>query len=131
MRLLLDTHVAIWAATGAPTLPSRWLDEIENGADEVAVSVASLWEIAIKNSLDERRGSRFDLTFDQAVVNFEEGGYRRLPISIEAMREVEQMPRHHGDPFDRLIVATAVTDGWRLLTHDRQLTAYGPAVILL
>lgn len=130
MRLLLDTHVAVWAVSKPAAVPQRWRDELEASSNEVAVSVATLWEIAIKNGLEGKRASRFDVTLDQAEVAFREVEFDVLPIGIAALREVERLPRLHRDPFDRLFVATALADGWRLLTHDKQLAGYGPAVIL-
>lgn len=131
MRLLLDTHVAVWAVSKPGALPERWRIALEDGANDIAVSVASLWEIAIKNSLEGKRESHFDVTFDQAVLAFDEVGFIVLPIGVASLREVGRLPHLHRDPFDRLFVATSIADGWRLLTHDKQLAAYGPTVILV
>ena len=131
MRLLLDTHVAVWAIAKPAAVPERWRSEIEEPSNRVAVSIAALWEIAIKNSLEGRRASHFDVTLDQALSAFEEVGFDVLPVGPSALREVGRLPHLHRDSFDRLFIATAIADDWRLLTHDRQLADYGPSVILI
>ena len=93
------------------------------------MSIGALWEIAVKNSLEDRRASHFDVTLDQAEAAFGAAAFEVLPIGLAALRELERLPHLHRDPFDRLFIATALGEGWRLLTHDRQLAAYGAVVI--
>lgn len=128
MRLLLDTHVAVWAVTGSRKLPSAATTMIADPINDVSFSMATLWEIAIKNATGR---SNLGLTSLQAAGEFAAADFQQLPIALRHIAEVEQMPRVHGDPFDRLIVATAKAEGMRLVTHDRTLGAYGDHVLLV
>ncbi|TPG20378.1 type II toxin-antitoxin system VapC family toxin [Sphingomonas koreensis] len=130
MRLLLDTHVAIWAVSSVETLPESVAAMIAEPANEVSVSMASLWEIAIKNSLGPRR-TAIGLSTAQAIEEFTAASFEVLPIEVRHALGVERLPHLHGDPFDRLLIATAEADTYRLVTHDRALAAYGDYVILV
>ena len=125
MNLLLDTHIALWALVDDPRLPVRARQLILSQDATVWVSAASLWEIAIKYSLG--RGD-MPLSGRQATGYFQEAGYRVLAITGEHTCEVETLPRHHADPFDRLLVAQARYEPMRLLTHDRQIAQYGECI---
>ena len=131
MRLLLDTHIAVWALTGSQKLSDAAAALIENSANEVVVSIVSLWEIAIKNNLPRPAREPFGVTLDEAESGFAELGLVRLAIEPRHLREVERLESRHGDPFDCLMVATAIADTYRLVTHDRQLAAYGDHVMLV
>lgn len=131
MRLLLDTHIAIWAVLDAPMLAPDARQWIQNPANDVAVSLASLWEIAIKNGLRRQSKGAIGLSVGMAGEEFAAASFDIQPFDIEVLQRVEQLPHHHGDPFDRLIVATAMTYGYRLLTHDQALAAYGEQVLLV
>lgn len=131
MRLLLDTHVAVWALIGSQKLSDMAAKLIENSANEVAISIVSLWEIAIKNNLPRPAREPFGVSLDEAEAGFAELGLVRLAIEPRHLREVERLGSHHGDPFDRLLIAIAIADTYRLVTHDRQLAAYGDHVILV
>ncbi len=110
MNLLLDTHVLIWWDEGHRLLePAR--QAIEE-ADTVFVSAASAWELAIKSGLGRLRPSR---TVREAV---EESGFLELPITFRHAERVATLPRHHRDPFDRLLVAQAEVEGLTLVTRD-------------
>jgi PIN domain nuclease of toxin-antitoxin system len=113
--LLLDTHVALWALTDDPRLSQRARALIEEPANDIVVSAASVWEIAIKHALG--RGD-MPISGDQALDWFRQAGYQLLPIAPEHAAAVEHLPDHHRDPFDRLLVAQATTEPLRLLTHD-------------
>jgi len=86
------------------------------------VSSASLWEVAIKHSLG--RGD-MPLSAEDAIRYFRESGYQFLPVEPEHAATIERLPPHHQDPFDRMLVAQAMTEPMRLLTRDAQLPAYG------
>ena len=105
MRLLLDTHVALWAITDSPSLQQKARELIESARIDVWVSVASVWEIAIKHSLG--RGD-MPISGKQALHYFGVSGYRILSIEPEHAAAVEDLPMYHADPFDRLIVAQAL-----------------------
>jgi len=128
VNLLLDTHVALWAITDSPRLSERARSLVADPANTVWVSVASLWEIAIKQCLG--RGD-MPITAEQGKAWFEQSGYRLLPIEAPHVLTVAQLPAHHNDPFDRLLVAQALTEPLRLITHDAQVASYSDTVILI
>ena len=126
MRLLLDTHVVLWALTDDPRLSQRARALIEDPANDVLVSAASVWEIAIKHALG--RGD-MPISGDQALDWFRQAGYQLLPIAPEHAAAVEHLPDHHRDPFDRLLVSQAIAEPLRLLTHDPLVLRYGDVAI--
>jgi PIN domain nuclease of toxin-antitoxin system len=129
--LLLDTHVAIWAVTGADALPASIAATIADPGNEVAVSMASLWEIAIKGSLAPSRRDSTGMSAEQAMEEFAAASFEIVPIEFKHVKCVESLPPFHRDPFDRLLVATALADTYRLVTHDRALAAYGDHVMVV
>ena len=125
MRLLLDTHVAIWATNMPEKIPARVREVMTRG--EVFVSVVSVWEIAIKHPL-----GRYDsppLSGHQAVIEFEGAGFSLLPVSAGHAAFVERLPSLHGDPFDRLMLAQAIMENMQFVTYDRHLSAYDVALL--
>lgn len=128
MRLLLDTHVALWAIADDPRLPGSVRQLIGDPANEIFVSVASIWEIAIKRAIG--RGT-MPVSSEDALDLFTRSGYRLLPIEAAHAKAVERLPPLHGDPFDRMLVAQAQAEPLRLVTHDRNVAAYGDTVILV
>lgn len=126
MNLLLDTHVALWAITDSPKLPQRARDLIQAPKTTVWVSAASIWEIAIKCGLG--RGD-MPVSGQDAVRYFQESGYRFLPLDVEHALAVESLPAHHQDPFDRILVAQALVEPMRLMTHDPLVARYSDTVI--
>lgn len=126
MNLLLDTHVALWAITDSPNLPQRARDLIESPKTTVWVSAANVWEIAIKHGLG--RGD-MPVSGQDAVRYFRESGYRFLPVEAEHAIAVEELPAHHQDPFDRILVAQALIEPLRLLTHDSRVALYSDTII--
>lgn len=121
MRLLLDTHLLLWAAGPSPHLssPARLL--IEDPDNELLFSAASLWEIAIKSA---RRRTDFrveQLPFRRNLLN---NGYRELAITGEHVVAVAGLPLLHRDPFDRILVAQSVIEGITLLTSDPLVAQY-------
>jgi PIN domain nuclease of toxin-antitoxin system len=128
LRRLLDTHIAIWAVTLDARLPEETRATIRDPSVEVFVSLASLWEIAIKNAFSKpRRGSTFPST-SQAADWFRQTGLEILPIKESHILALESLPLIHGDPFDRLLVAQAISEPMILITHDRRLSAYSDLV---
>jgi PIN domain nuclease of toxin-antitoxin system len=126
MNLLLDTHVALWAITDSPLLVDKARDLILAPRTTVWVSVASVWEIAIKHGLG--RGD-MPVSGQDALRYFQEAGYRMLAIAPEHAVAVEELPPLHGDPFDRILVAQALVEPMRLMTHDAQVARYSDTVI--
>ena len=126
MNLLLDTHVALWAITDNPKLPKKARDLIESPKSLVWISAASIWEIAIKHALG--RGD-MPVASQDAVRYFRESGYRFLPVEAGHAIAVEELPAHHQDPFDRILVAQALVEPMRLMTHDPMVARYSDTII--
>lgn len=126
MNLLLDTHVALWAITNSPKLSARARELITAPKSSVWISTATLWEIAIKHRLG--RGD-MPVSGTDALRYFQESGYRLLPVEPEHATATEDLPLHHQDPFDRLLVAQALTEPLRLLTHDAMVARYSDSII--
>lgn len=128
MRLLLDTHIAIWSLTDTTLLSRAALDMLRDPDNEVFVSAASIWEISIKHALGRRVGA---LPFGarEAIKNFNEIGYDFLAVSPEHAAAVETLPMHHADPFDRLLVAQAMSEPMRLVTSDPMVARYSETII--
>lgn len=123
MRLLLDTHVLIWAISNPGRLSISAQRAIASRENEVYVSVISPWEIAIKKS----RHRIEDLVALDPVLKDSE--FELLPVLLRHTRAIESMPHHHRDPFDRMLVAQAVVDGMTIVTADRKLTRYQVALL--
>lgn len=116
MRLLLDTHVLIWWDQGEPL--SKRCAEAIRAAEQVYVSAVSGWEIAIKASMGRIATTRHVAT---AVM---ESGFEELPLRLAHAQALASLPWHHRDPFDRILVAQAQTEGLVLVTRDRTLRRY-------
>jgi PIN domain nuclease of toxin-antitoxin system len=124
--LLLDTHIALWAITDSPKLSPKARELIESPKTTIWISVASIWEIAIKYSLG--RGD-MPISSQQAMSYFRESGYRFLAVDAEHAIAVEELPTHHQDPFDRILVAQALVEPMRLMTHDSLVALYSDTII--
>ena len=125
MKVLLDTHLVLWAMQDSNSLSAAARKRIR--AAEVAyVSAASLWEIVIKASLGK-------LTVDSEALEDQLGiaGFEPLPITWQHTVQVRKLPMHHRDPFDRMLIAQAVSEPLRLLTHDAALRAYSDLVTVV
>ena len=124
MKLLLDTHVLLWAAGEPGKLSPAARRLLNDTANELLFSAASLWEIAIKHSLGR---SVFRVDARLLRRGLLDNGYSELPISSSHVVEVEGLPPIHKDPFDRLLVAQATVEGILLLTLDSVVARYpGP-----
>jgi len=126
LNLLLDTHVALWAITDSPKLSREARNLIQSPKTTVWISAASVWEIAIKHALG--RGD-IPVSSQDAVRYFQESGYRFLPIEPEHAVAVEGLAAHHQDPFDRILVAQALVEPMRLMTHDPMVALYSDTII--
>jgi len=126
MNLLLDTHIALWAIIDSPRLTPQARELLLAPHAQLWVSAASIWEISIKHALG--RGD-MPISGREALDWFRRSGYRLLPIEPEHMVEVEALPAHHHDPFDRILIAQALIEPMRLLTHDTQIAAYSQAFV--
>ena len=128
MRLLLDTHILLWAVTDDPRLPTCVRELLLHPHNEVFFSVATIWEIAIKRSL---RRVDMPVSAEESVKFFREAGYEELSISAAHAVWVETLPAIHADPFDRLLVAQALTEPMRLITRDKVVASYSPGIMLV
>lgn len=127
MRLLLDTHFALWWQTGDPRVTEEVRQRVET-ADEVSVSQVSLWELTIKAGLGKLR---IDLPVFAAQV--EAMGFAWLPIDKAHILKLAELPSFddHRDPFDRLLVAQSLAEPLILLTVDSKLARYGSTILAL
>ncbi len=125
MRLLVDTHLLLWAAASSRRLPRGARALIEDSANEVYYSAASIWEIAIKSAL-----RRKDFRVDAAALleALPQMGFVELPVTGAHAARVAQLANIHRDPFDRLLVAQSVAEPLTLLTNDTLLAGYGDGI---
>ena len=124
MNLLLDTHLLIWAASTPERLSSEALSLLQNANYQLYFSAVNLWEITIK-----RRLGRQDFRLDPSLLyrGLIENGYTELAVTSFHCIALEQLPAIHKDPFDRMLVAQAVSEGMLLLTSDSVIAEYpGP-----
>jgi PIN domain nuclease of toxin-antitoxin system len=123
VRALLDTHTFIWFIGGSERLSARARSLIEARENPMFVSVASLWEIAIKNGLGKLS---LDRPFDELIPEQLKGQQIGvLGIELQHLAQLVRLPQHHRDPFDRLIAARALTEGIPVISVDPALDAYG------
>lgn len=123
MKLLLDTHLLLWAGAGAGLSPAA-TDLINDPENDVFFSAASIWEIAIKSGL-----GRPEFHLDAAVFRREllESGYEEVAITGAHVAAVSSLPEIHKDPFDRILIAQAMVEGVTLLAADQAILSYpGP-----
>lgn len=124
MRLLLDTHIFLWAVAGSPALAPATRSVIES-ADAVFVSAVSIWEVAIKARL-----GKIQADADELAAAIEASGFVELPIRASHAAGVARLELHHNDPFDRLLIAQALAEPLKLLTADAVLAKYSDVVML-
>jgi len=118
-RLLVDTHAVLWWLTDNEALAATARTAIADPSSEAIVSIASLWEIAIKCSI-----GKLTIENDLPAIIAEEG-FAWLPVSPAHAWEVRALPLHHRDPFDRLLIAQALTERLPVVTADARFAAYG------
>ena len=124
MKLLLDTHVLLWAAGTPQRLPRAARALLEDEANELVFSAASLWEVAIKQQL-----GRDDFRADARLLrrSLLDNGYTEFPVTSAHAVALDLLPPLHKDPFDRMLIAQALVEGIMLLTADANLARYpGP-----
>lgn len=123
MKLLLDTHAAIWWLTGDERFGEAAARELADDSNPLLLSAVVVWEVAIKRSL-----GKLDVPdgFDRELLD---SGARALPIAIEHAAAVEGLPWHHRDPFDRLLVAQAAAERATIVSRDPALEPYGVALL--
>ena len=128
MRILTDTHVLVWAIIQPARLSRNLIRELAEAQGNVLFSAASIWEIAIKVALGR---ADFHVSPAQIYDTAKLSGFIELPVTSSVVLKVADLPLHHRDPFDRLLVAQAMAEPARLYTADRRLAAYSELVTLI
>lgn len=132
MKILIDTHIAIWAVLNDPKLPKKAKAMLLDVENEILYSTASIWEITIKHMLHPEKIRMNGRILEQGCEN---NGYRGLPIlnahvsSLETLKRAPNAPRHN-DPFDRILVAQAKAEKLMFLTHDALIPYYEEPFII-
>ena len=127
MKLLLDTHALLWSATDPARLAPEARSAIEEGTHDVLVSIVSAWEIAIKQSLGKLDLARPAERWLPDVLR--RTGFEVAELSLPAALRVRSLAWHHRDPFDRLLIAQALEQGYTIVTRDAVFDAYGVPVL--
>lgn len=123
MRLLVDSHVLLWWLQADPRLASTAAEAMADGDNALHLSAASLWELSIKQSIGKLR---VDVDLRSHAT---EQGFTELPVTGAHAAAIRDLPFHHKDPFDRMLVAQAAVEGLTLVTADDALAAYGVPVL--
>ncbi len=123
MTLLLDTHVLLWWLENHKALTPKARAAIQDGRNQVFVSAVSAWEISIKRALGKL------IAPDDLDAALDANRFLPLPITFPHARLAGELPRHHEDPFDRMLVAQAQAETLTIVTHDAHLTAYGVPIL--
>ncbi|MGC4878018.1 type II toxin-antitoxin system VapC family toxin [Micromonospora sp. DT43] len=122
MTLLLDTHVALWAITGDATVGVEFLDRLRHEPD-IFLSPVTLWEITIKQSTGKLAGP------PDLAERVRDMGFRELPVTHAHALAAGRLPPHHRDPFDRMLVAQAITESLTLASRDASIALYDVDVL--
>jgi len=126
MKLLLDTHIVLWFWDNVEKFSEESLSAITEPANEKYISIVSAWELAAKINIGK-------LTFEGGVANFfkmfEENGFELLSVKEDHINRMETLPLHHRDPFDRLLLATAISEQMTFITSDKEFAQYGVPLI--
>jgi PIN domain nuclease of toxin-antitoxin system len=128
VRLLADTHVLLWSATEPAKLSVEARAAIEDGTNELRVSTVSVWEIAIKQSLGKLDLPKPAERWLPDVLR--RSGFEVADVGVLAALRVRSLPWHHRDPFDRLLIAHALEDGYTVVTRDEVFVTYGVPVLI-
>ena len=128
MALLLDTHILLWAMDAPQRIPANVRAMLANRSETVYFSAASIWEIAVKSALKK---VDFDYRPDDIAETARRTGFTELPVTSDHAARVADLPHHHRDPFDRLLIAQALLLPARFLTVDGLLVPYSDLVLLI
>lgn len=123
MKLLLDTHTFIWFVFNAPELPQPTRELLEDPSSELYFSHASIWEMAIKVSIGKLHFA--DNVVDLAATQAQKDDIELLPINLPHLKLIESLPLHHKDPFDRLLIAQTLAEGFSVVSIDAAFDPYG------
>jgi PIN domain nuclease of toxin-antitoxin system len=128
VRLLVDTHIVLWRMLADRRLPKLAIELMDAADTKVVVSVVSVWEVTVKHALVRRGVQGLPLSGSDFLNELSAVGTQPLPILAEHVVALDKLPLFHSDPFDRLLVAQAMSESLVLLTHDAQLADYGELV---
>jgi PIN domain nuclease of toxin-antitoxin system len=131
LRLLLDTHIVLWRLAGDKRLSKAAVRIMDDDSLSVDVSAISIWEVAIKWALRKGRPDDMPVSGKAFLRELEGALIEPLPVRPIHAASVDDLPMLHGDPFDRLLLATAKHEGMTLLTHDAALANYGDFVLVV
>jgi len=129
VKLLLDTHIAVWSMLNSSRLSVRGRELLDDPTSQLVVSAVSIWEIAIKHN--QRRAGAIPFSGTEALERLERSGASILDITRRHAAAVDHLAPIHGDPFDRMLIAQALTEPLRLVTSDAMLARYSDTVILV
>lgn len=125
MRILLDTHVYLWWLEDSSNLSPSVASAIAT-ADQVFVSTTSIWEATIKSGI-----GKLSVDIDQLIAEIVSNGFQELPVNMQHVAALARLPAIHKDPFDRMLVAQAISEPLRLLSADKILASYSDLVDLI
>ena len=126
MKILLDTHILLWALGDSPLLTEQARSFIADEANDCFFSPVSLAEIAIKH---QKHPAQIALSAGEIRAALITSGYRELPYSARHAAAMDNLPPHHADSFDRMLVAQALSEGVKFMSHDDKVAKYGEVVI--
>ncbi|MBR4569465.1 MAG: type II toxin-antitoxin system VapC family toxin [Candidatus Riflebacteria bacterium] len=132
MKILLDTHIALWAISDDEKIPLNFIKIINNPENEIFYSLVSVWEVAIKHYV---KPEIMPITEEQFIDNCYKSGFKQLAIRSNHILNIKSLKRNndapkHNDPFDRLLISQAKTDSFLFLTHDSLLADYNESCIM-
>ncbi len=126
MKILLDTHILLWWLNDDEKLTETARQFIKNTDNDIYVSHVSLWEIQIK-AMSGKLNTNVEILIQQLPAN----NFQQLPIHINHILALATLPPHHQDPFDRLLIAQAISEPLHLLTHDKNISLYSASTLLV
>ncbi len=124
MRVLLDTHILLWWLKDDSKLSTDAVNIIENPANDILISAVNTWEIAFKKSM-----GRIQIDMNELLKSIKSSGLGVLDIKVNHTCQISNLPYHHKNPFDRMLIAQSIVEPMRLLTHDDTLIQYGKYVL--
>jgi PIN domain nuclease of toxin-antitoxin system len=122
MRVLIDTHAFIWELLADHRSSRKAIEVMRSKEYDLVFSIVSLWEVSIKIKLGKLNAIGSSVAYIREQMN--EYGMELLPLQYEHLLQLENLPLHHGEPFDRLLIAQAITEGLPILTHDQHFPKY-------
>jgi len=123
-RLILDTHILLWWLCDSSRLRTKTRNLIANPENDIYISSASVWEASIKRAL-----GKLEFDHEELLVAIKSGGFQEIAITVQHGIVAGGLPRHHDDPFDRMLIAQAQVECFSIITHDAQFKQYDVPVI--